>query len=228
MKLEWDKTGERLFETGVDRGVLFPMGANGTYSAGVAWPGLTAFNASPSGAEANPFYADNIKYLNIYSAEEFGYSIEAYTYPEEFEACDGSAAPVSGVSIGQQTRKPFGFSCRTLVGHDVEGQNHGYKIHLIYNSMASPSERSYASVNESPEAVTLSWECTTTPVAFTTAAYKDTYKPTAHIVIDSTKLTDAAGKAALAALEAKLYGDGSTGPELPSPDAVLAMFADIG
>ena len=216
MKLVWDQTGERLFETGVDHGVLFPMGADGAYEAGVAWNGLTAFNASPSGAEANPFYADNMKYLNIYSAEEFGFSLEAYTYPDEWEACDGSESPVEGVSLGQQPRKAFGFSCRTLVGNDIEGQNHGYKLHLIYNAMASPSERSYATVNESPEAVTLSWECTTTPVAVTG------HKPTAHIVIDSTKV-DAVK---LAAFEAMLYGsdDGSDNAKLPSPDEVIAFF----
>lgn len=214
MKLEWDKTGERLYETGVDRGVLFPMSTSGAYEEGVAWSGLTAFNASPSGAEANPFYADNMKYLNIYSAEEFGYSIEAYTYPDEWEACDGSASAEDGVSIGQQPRKPFGFSCRTLIGNDIDGQNHGYKIHLIYNSMASPSERGYATVNESPEAVTLSWECTTTPVAVTG------FKPTAHITIDSTKVD--ASK--LAAFEEMLYGSDSKEATLPSPDEVIAFF----
>jgi hypothetical protein len=214
MKLVWDKTGERLFETGVDRGVVFPMGSNGSYEAGVAWNGLTAFNASPSGAEANPFYADNMKYLNIYSAEEFGFSIEAYTYPDEFGACDGSAEPVEGVCVTQQPRKAFGFSCRTLIGNDVDGQNHGYKLHLIYNAMASPSERGYASVNESPEAITLSWECTTTPVAVTG------HKPTAHITIDSTKV-DATK---LAEFEELLYGSESEGASLPTPDEVIAFF----
>ena len=214
MKLEWDKTGERLYETGVDRGVLFLMSTSGAYEEGVAWSGLTAFNASPSGAEANPFYADNMKYLNIYSAEEFGYSIEAYTYPDEWEACDGSASAEDGVSIGQQPRKPFGFSCRTLIGNDIDGQNHGYKIHLIYNSMASPSERGYATVNESPEAVTLSWECTTTPVAVTG------FKPTAHITIDSTKVDPSK----LASFEEMLYGSESKEATLPSPDEVIAFF----
>ena len=214
MKLEWDKTGERLYETGVDRGVLFLMSTSGAYEEGVAWSGLTAFNASPSGAEANPFYADNMKYLNIYSAEEFGYSIEAYTYPDEWEACDGSASAEDGVSIGQQPRKPFGFSCRTLIGNDIDGQNHGYKIHLIYNSMASPSERGYATVNESPEAVTLSWECTTTPVAVTG------FKPTAHFTIDSSKVDPSK----LASFEEMLYGSESKEATLPSPDEVIAFF----
>lgn len=214
MKLVWDKTGERLFETGVDHGVLFPMAAGGTYEAGVAWNGLTAFNASPSGAEANPFYADNMKYLNIYSAEEFGFSLEAYTYPDEWEECDGSASPVEGVSLSQQPRKAFGFCCRTLIGNDTEGQNHGYKLHLIYNAMASPSERGYATVNESPEAITLSWECTTTPVAVTG------HKPTAHITIDSTKV-DATK---LAEFEALIYGDTDKEATLPSPDEVIAFF----
>lgn len=217
MKLEWDKTGERLFETGVDHAVLFPMGSDGTYGAGVAWNGLTAFNVSPSGAEANPFYADNMKYLNIYSAEEFGFSLEAYTYPDEWEACDGSASIAEGVSVGQQPRKPFGFSCRTLIGNDTEGQNHGYKLHLIYNAMASPSERGYATVNESPEAITLSWECTTTPVPVTG------HKPTAHIVIDSTKVN----ALKLAEFEEMLYGEFSTSgaaAKLPTPDEVIAFF----
>ena len=216
MKLEWDKLGERLFEVGVDHGVLYPMGTSGAYETGVAWNGLTAFNESPSGAEANPFYADNTKYLNIISAEEFAFSIEAYTYPEEWEACDGSASAVEGVSLGQQTRKPFGFCCRTLVGNDVAGQNLGYKLHLIYNALASPSERSYSTVNDSPEAITFSWECTTTPTAVAG------YKPTACITIDSTKV-DATK---LAAFEALLYGSESAEPKLPTPDEVIAFFKE--
>lgn len=223
MKLVWDNTGERLFETGVDRSVLFPMSTNGAYSAGVAWSGVTSYNEAPSGAEANPFYADNMKYLNIYSTEEFGYSIGAYTYPDEFEVCDGSASPVDGVSVGQQPRKPFGFSCRTLIGNDTDGQNYGYKIHLIYNSMASPSSRDYSSVNESPEAMELSWECTTTPVAFVEDANKN-LKPTAHIVINSTKFTTEEAKAKLAAFEDLIYGTAEKEATLPSPDEVIAFF----
>lgn len=213
-KIVWDNTGERLYETGVKNGVLYVQ-ETGTYPKGVAWNGLTAVTESPSGAEATPLYADDIKYLNLYSAEEFGATIEAYTYPEEFAACDGSAAIADGVYIGQQTRKAFGMSYKTTVGNDTEGADHGYKLHLIYGAMASPSEKAYATINDSPEAITFSWEVTTTPVNVTG------HKPTASITIDSTKV-DAAK---LAELEAMLYGDENTEAKLPLPDEIAAMFA---
>lgn len=195
-KIVWDTTGDRLYETGVDHGVLYPVATGGTYPAGVAWNGLTAVTESPSGAEATALYADNIKYLNLFSAEEFGATIEAYTYPDEFAQCDGSAEIAGGVTIGQQDRKTFGLSYRTIVGNDVEGQNYGYKIHVIYGAMASPSEKAYATVNDSPEAITFSWEITTTPVNVTG------FKPTASLTIDSAK----ADKEKLKALETILYG----------------------
>ena len=213
-KIVWDKTGERLYETGVDHGVLFVQGENGEYNKGVAWNGITAVTESPSGAESNPVWADNIKYLNLISVEEFAATIEAYMYPEEFEACDGSASPAPGIKIGQQARKPFGFSYRTLVGNDVEGQEHGYKLHIIYNAVAAPSERAYATVNDSPEAITFSWEISTTPVEV------EGYKPTAHIEIDSTKVAPEK----LAALEAMLYGSESEEASLPTPAEVIEMF----
>lgn len=214
-KLIWDKVGERRFETGVDRGVLYPMGTDGTYSNGVAWNGLTGVTESPSGAEPEPLYADNIKYLNMMSAEEFGASVEAYTYPDEFAECDGSAALVEGVMIGQQDRKTFGLSYRTLLGNDVKGNTYGYKLHLIYGCLAAPSEKGYTSVNESPEAMTLSWEISTTPVNVTG------HKPTACVTIDSTKVD--AEK--LAALEAILYGSETEEPKLPLPDEIAQLFA---
>lgn len=213
-KIIWDKTGERLYETGVDHCALFVMNDAGEYGAGVPWNGITAITNSPSGAEASPIYADNMKYLNLISAEEFGASITAYTYPDEFGECDGSASPVPGLKIGQQPRKAFGLAYRTLVGNDVEGQEHGYKIHLVYNALAAPSERSYATVNDSPEAIELSWEITTTPVEV------EGYKPTAHIEIDSTKVS--AEK--LAALEAMIYGSESEEPSLPTPTEVINML----
>lgn len=216
-KLQWDKTGDRLFETGLDRGVLFPMGNDKNYSTGVAWNGLTAVNESPSGAEATPLYADNIKYLNLISAEDFGATVEAYTYPLEFEACDGTAEIAPGVTVGQQARKVFGMSYRTLVGDDVIGQSRGYKIHLIYGALASPSEKNRQTVNDSPEAVSFSWELTTTPVDV------PGFKPTAHLVIDSNK-TDATK---LAAFEEILYGkdgDDATEPRLPLPAEVIEFF----
>lgn len=212
-KIEWDKTGEKLYETGVDRGVLYVQSA-GAYTTGVPWNGLTAFNESPSGAEPTPLYADNIKYLTLMSAEEYGFTIEAYTYPDEFGECDGSAEIAEGVYAGQQTRKTFGFSCRTLVGNDTDNTEHGYKLHLVYGALASPSEKAYATVNDSPEAITFSWECSTTPVNVTG------FKPTASITIDSTK----ADATKLAALEAMLYGDGSEEATLPLPDAVITMM----
>lgn len=213
-KLEWDKTGERLYETGVKNGVLYLIDETGKYSTGVAWNGLTAVTESPSGAEATPLYADDIKYLELTSNEEFGCTIEAYTYPDEFGQCDGSAELATGVKIGQQPRKMFGFSYKTTVGNDVEGNDHGYKLHLVYGAKAAPSEKAYATINDSPEAITFSWEVTTTPVNVTG------FKPTAHIEIDSTKAT--AEK--LAALEAKLYGGDDAEPELPLPDEIKTLM----
>ena len=212
-KIEWDKTGERLYETGVKNGVLYVQ-EGGVYGNGVAWNGLTAVTESPSGAEATPLYADDIKYLNLLSTEEFGATIEAYTYPDEFAACDGSAALADGVMIGQQARKTFGLCYRTTIGNDTEGNNHGYKLHIIYGALAAPSEKAYATINDSPEAITFSWEVTTTPVNVTGA------KPTASITIDSTK----ADPTKLAALEKKLYGDNDTQATLPLPDEIKGIF----
>lgn len=214
-RLVWDQTGERLYETGVDRGVLYPITTGSTYGTGVPWNGLTTVTESPSGAESNPQYADNIKYLDLTSAEEFGFTIEAFTYPVEFEECDGSAQLADGVTIGQQSRKMFGFSYRTMVGSDTEGTDHGYKIHLVYGCKAAPSEKSRATVNDSPEAVAFSWECTTTPVNV------NGHKPTSHLIVDTT-IADA-GK--VTALENKLYGDDDAGEAtLPLPDEVYTMF----
>ena len=211
--LEWDKTGERLFETGVDRVVLFPMGVGGAYEKGVAWNGVVAVNESPSGAEPTPLYADNIKYLTLMSNEEFGFSIEAYMYPDEFKPCNGEEELEKGVTIGQQKRKMFGFSYRTKIGNDVENTEHGYKIHLVYGVNASPSEKNNSTVNDNPEAGTMSWECTTTPIAV------ENHKPTAHIVIDSTKVNPTK----LTAFEKILYGDTSES-KLPLPAEVAEAF----
>jgi hypothetical protein len=212
--LTWDGTGERLYETGVDRGVLYiPTG--GIYDTGYAWNGLTTVTESPSGAEATALYADNIKYLNLVSAEDFGATIEAYTYPTAFAQCDGTAQPSAGVSVGQQGRKTFGFSYRTKLGNDVLGGDFGYKVHLVYGALAAPSEKAFASVNDSPEAITFSWEVTTTPVPVTGL------KPTAIITIDSTKVS----AANLQALEDALYGTAGTNARLPLPDEVIAIFA---
>lgn len=213
-KLTWDQTGERFYETGVDHGVLYPIQEGGVYTKGVAWNGLTAVTESPSGAEASPVYADNIKYLNLMSAEEFGATIEAYTYPDEFAECDGSAAVATGVYIGQQKRKTFGLSYRTVLGNDVDSNDYGYKLHLIYGALAAPSEKAYATINDSPEAITFSWEVTTTPVAVTG------FKPTACITIDSTK----ADETKLKALEAILYGSESEEARLPLPDEVMEIM----
>ena len=212
-KLTWDASGERLYETGVKQGVLYVMNSN-VYGNGVAWNGLTAITESPSGAESTPLYADDIKYLDLRSTEEFGATIEAYTYPDEFAACDGSASLADGVSIGQQARKMFGLCYRTTVGNDTDGTDHGYKLHLIYGATASPSEKAYETINDSPEAITFSWEITTTPVSVTG------FKPTASITIDSTK----ADPTCLAALEEKLYGGESTQPTLPLPDEVKTIM----
>ena len=212
--LVWDQVGSRDYETGVDHGVLYPMDANGAYPLGVAWNGLASVTESPSGAEPSPVYADNIKYLNLISAEEFNATIEAYTYPDEFAECDGSKEAVDGVLIGQQPRKAFGLCYRSLIGNDVDGQEHGYKLHLIYGAMAAPSEKGYQSINDTPEAITVSWEISTTPVAVTG------HKPTASIVIDSTK----ADPTALAALEAILFGAEAVEPSLPLPDVVISTL----
>lgn len=216
-KLSWDKSGERFYETGVKNGVLYVQNA-GTYPKGVAWNGLTAVTESPSGAEATPLYADDIKYLELTSEEEFGGTIEAYTYPDEFAECDGSAELATGVKISQQKRKAFGLVYKTTLGNDEDGNDHGYKLHLVYGCKAAPSEKAYATINDSPEAITFSWEFTTTPVAVTG------HKPTAHIEIDSTK----ADPTCLAALEAKLFGTESDEPKLPLPDEVKTLMTPAG
>lgn len=217
--LEWDKTGERLYETGVDRVVLYPIRDEITdqtdpYDAGVAWNGITAISQSASGGEPTPLWADNIKYLNLMSAEEASLSIEAYTYPDAFEACDGSRTLIEGAIIGQQPRKMFGITYRTLIGNDQKQNDLGYKIHLVYGCLASPSDRSYATVNDSPEAISFSWSVTTTPVDVTG------FKPTSIITIDSTKTT----AAKLAAIEAILYGNGTLDAKLPLPAAVVTAL----
>ena len=221
-KLVWDQTGERYYETGVKMGVLYPQSASGTYSKGVVWNGLTAVTESPSGAEATPLYADDTKYLNLYSAEEFGATIEAYTYPDEFAECDGSAEIATGVTIGQQNRKAFGLCYRTTIGNDTDGNDHGYKLHIIYGAMASPSEKAYATINDSPEAITFSWEVTTTPVSVSG------FKPTASVTIDSTKVDEAK----LKQLEAILYGDNGSSStadaRLPLPDEIVTLIGTQG
>lgn len=218
-KITWDQTGQKIYETGVDHGVLYPYGtADAPYKNGVAWNGLTNVTESPSGAEPSPIYADNIKYVNLISNEEFGATVEAYTYPEEFTECDGSKELAPGVYAGQQARKTFGMSYRTRIGNDVDGDDHGYKLHLIYGALAAPSERSYATVNDSPEAITFSWELSTTPVEVTGG------KPTACLTIDSTKV-DAIK---LAALEKLLYGDETTEARLPLPDEVAELLKAEG
>ena len=223
MKLVWDKTGEHFYETGVKNGVLYPMSASGTYPKGVAWNGLTAITESPSGAEATALYADDIKYLNLMSNEEFGATVEAYTYPDEFAECDGSASLTEGVYIGQQARKTFGLCYRTTLGNDSKGNDYGYKLHIIYGAMASPSEKAYSTINDSPDAITFSWELTTTPVAVAN------FKPTASLTIDSTKVDPQK----LASLEEILYGKDGTGedhstgavdPRLPLPDEIANIM----
>lgn len=223
MKLVWDKTGEHYYETGVKNGVLYPMSASGTYPKGVAWNGLTAITESPSGAEATALYADDIKYLNLMSNEEFGATVEAYTYPDEFAECDGSASLAEGVYIGQQARKTFGLCYRTTLGNDAKGNDYGYKLHIIYGAMASPSEKAYSTINDSPDAITFSWELSTTPVAVAN------FKPTASLTIDSTKVDPKK----LAALEEILYGKDGTGedhstgavdPRLPLPDEIANIM----
>lgn len=220
-KIVWDQAGERFYETGVEKGVLYPYSSS-AYASGVAWNGLTAVTESLSGSEPTALYADNIKYLNLMSNEEFGATIEAYTYPDEFAACDGSASIATGVVIGQQKRSTFGLSYVTKLGNDTDGADYGYKIHLIYGALASPSEKSYATVNDSPEAITFSWEVSTTPVEV------PGFKPTASVTIDSTKVK----AAELAALEAILYGVNAsadpvvaaTEPRLPLPAELTTIF----
>lgn len=213
--LTWDVQGERYYETGVSKGVLYPF-KEGKYSKGVAWNGLTAVNENPSGAEPTPLYADNIKYLNLLSNEEFAATVEAYTYPDEFAECDGSAELATGVSVGQQKRIPFGLSYVTKLGNDTDGQDHGYKIHLIYGALAKPSQKNYATINDNPEAITFSWELSTTPVAV------PNMKPTACITIDSKKVEPAK----LKKIEDKLYGTASEEAALPTPTELAALIAD--
>lgn len=215
-KIVFDQSGERFYETGVKNGVLFVQNENGEYGNGVAWNGLTAITESPSGAEATPLYADDIKYVELTSAEEFGATIEAYTYPEEFEACDGSASIVQGVTIGQQNRVPFGLCYKTVLGNDVRGNDLGYKLHLIYGAKAAPSERAFQTINDSPEAITFSWEISTTPVSV------KGFKPTANLVIDSTKVDPDK----LALIEAKLFGSESEEPTLPLPDEIIDLMKE--
>ena len=213
-KIVWDAIGEHTFETGVRNGVLYLQGAEGTYNKGVAWNGLTSVSESPEGAEPTDLYADDVKYLTLMSAENFKATIEAYTYPVEFEECDGSATIAKGVVIGQQPRKPFGLCYRTAIGNDTDGNEHGYKLHIVYGCQASPSEKQYSTINDSPEAITFSWEVNTTPVNVTGK------KPTATLIIDSTK-TD---KAKLTALEAILYGSEQVEPRLPLPDEIATLM----
>ena len=213
-KLVWDNTGDRQYETGVKNCVLYPMGESGNYPKGVAWNGITAVTESPSGAESNPLYADDIKYLDLRSVEEFGGTIEAYMYPDEFAECDGSAEIADGVKIGQQKRKAFGLCYRTTLGNDVKGDDYGYKLHFVYGAVAAPSERAYATINDSPEAITMSWEFSTTPVSVAG------FRPTAHLEIDSTK----ANAEKLAALEAILYGAEETEARLPLPDEIATLM----
>jgi hypothetical protein len=213
--LVWDQVGERLYETGVDHGVLYIPDATGVYATGVAWNGLTSVSETPTGAEATAQYADNIKYLNLISAEEFGATLEAFTYPDEFAAFDGLALPSEGVAVGQQPRKMFGLSYRTRVGNDTQGEAYGYKLHLVYGCIASPSEKAYNTINDSPEAITFSWELSTTPVPVTG------YNPTSLIVVDSTVVDEAA----LTSLEVLLYGDATESAKLPTPDEVIALFS---
>ena len=220
-KLKWDQTGEKFYETGVKNGVLYLLNESGQYNTGVAWNGLTAVTESPSGAEATKLYADDTNYVSLYSAEVFGATVEAYTYPPEFEACDGTAQLTKGVTIGQQDRSTFGMCYRTTIGNDVAGNDYGYKLHLIYGAKASPSEKAYNTINDSPEAITFSWELTTTPVTV------NGFKPTASITIDSTK----ADHTKLAALEDILYGkDGEPGSEarLPLPDEIKTLMSAAG
>ena len=216
-KIVWDAVGDHIFETGVRNGVLYLKDAQGAYNTGVAWNGLTSVSESPEGAEPTDLYADDIKYLSLMSAENFKATIEAYTYPVEFEECDGFATIAKGVVIGQQSRKPFGLCYRTSIGNDTDGNEHGYKLHIVYGCQASPSEKQYSTINDSPDAVTFSWEVSTTPVNV------NGKKPTATLIIDSTK----ADKAKLTALEAILYGSEQDEPRLPMPDEIAALMASV-
>ena len=216
--LTWDNTGERLFETGVKNGVLYPIQDDGKYTKGVAWNGLVSVTESPSGAEATALYADDIKYVNLLSNEEFGATIEAYTYPDEFAECDGSGQLAEGVLIGQQKRKIFGLCYRTTIGNDVDGNDHGYKLHLVYGCLASPSEKAYSTINDNPDAITFSWEVTTTPVNVTG------FKPTSQITIDSTK----AGTEKMTKIEEALYGTTEKEAYLPLPDELTALLNAAG
>ena len=218
-RLVWDAVGERLFETGVKQCVLYPIDKiSGTYNKGVAWNGVTSVSESPSGAEPTDLYADDAKYLSLLSAETFGCTVEAYTYPEEFEACDGTAQLTPGVTIGQQARSVFGLCYRTTVGNDVDGNDHGYKLHIIYGCKATPSEKSYSSINDSPEAITFSWTVNTTPVSV------EGFKPTASLLIDSTKVD----KSKLSKLEDVLYGSESADPRLPLPNEIVGILTAEG
>lgn len=217
-KIKWDETGEKIYETGVKNGVLYLPNETGQYVTGVAWNGLTAVTESPSGAESTPLYADDIKYVELFSAEEFGATLECYTYPDEFAECDGSAEVTPGVIIGQQNRKTFGLCYRTTLGNDVKGNEFGYKLHLIYGAKASPSEKSYSTINDSPEAITFSYEITTTPVNVTG------HKPTASLTINSTKVDPTK----LQQLEAMLYGAESAEAKLPLPDEVINLLKNNG
>lgn len=215
-RIQWDLTGERTYETGVDRGVLYTYDlATKDYNTGVGWNGLTSINETPSGAEPTAHYADNIKYLNLMSAEEFGFTIEAFTYPEDFGMCDGSHVE-DGLFIGQQARVPFGLSYRTLIGNDTQSNDYGYQLHFVWNALASPSEKAHATVNENPEPTTMSWTASTTPTPFT----EHDYKPTAHMYVDSTK-TD---PAKLKALENIMWGDETNEPRIPTPDEVVDII----
>lgn len=216
--LQWDEQGEKLYETGIKKGVLYPLNENNQYTPGVAWNGISSVSESPSGAEANAIYADDVKYLNLYSAEELGATIEAYMYPDEFEQCDGSADLAEGVTIGQQNRKTFGLCYRTTLGNDTDGNDYGYKLHLLYGCKASPSERQYSTINDSPEAISFSWTITTTPVNVTG------YKPTSLITIDSTKFKTQEKQAKLKALEDILYGTSNADPRLPLPDEIKTIM----
>ena len=213
-KLVWDAIGERFYETGISKGVVYPQASGGTYPKGAAWNGLSAVTESPSGAEPSPLYANNIKYLNLLSTEEFGFTIAAYTYPDEFAECNGEGSLATGVSVAQQKRKAFGMTYRSILGNDTDGDSHGYKLHLVYGALAAPSEMAHNTVNDSPEATEMSWECSTTPVSV------NGFEPTAHIVIDSTK----ADSTKLAALEAILYGSDDDEARLPLPDEVATLM----
>lgn len=226
-RLVWDKDGERFYETGTKQGVLYLRDDAGKYTKGVAWNGLTGVTESPSGAEVTSLYADDIKYLNLTSAEEFGGTITAYTYPEEFAECNGEISIAPGVVVAQQARKTFGLCYRTVIGNDVQGEAYAYKLHIVYGCTASPSEKAYATINDSPEAIEFSWEFSTTPVSYTIAGMEN-LKPTALITIDSSKFTDEGTKAKLKELEDKLYGTEEAEPTLPTPEEIYTILKGVG